>query len=179
MTKQATKTRTAKALKTADVAGAAGFTPAIDAAIAERTAKAPAVLVKVTEPLRKAHTPREVSIPKGGRINRHHNDDGSITLYSAGLKVLRTATDDQIENGEVAEDYDAEVVIERFLAKWFGKADRKFGKVTHGNNWKNRKADAASADAPAAKAPAKAKKAPAAKAKAPAAKRVRKTKTPA
>lgn len=93
-----------------------------------------------TQPIRKAHVARTVLVEKGVALNRHHNDDGSVTLYAKGVKVHRTASDQQIEDGEVAEDYDADADLERFYSRWFGQGQRKFGKTTYGHNWKRRAA---------------------------------------
>ena len=112
---------------------------AVLAAPAKAAAKPVATVEVTTQPLRKAHAPRVVSIPKGSRVNRHHNDDGSVTLYAKGIKIFRTASDQQIEDGEVAEDYDADEAIEKFLKKWFGRKEYVFGKTTHGHCWKNKK----------------------------------------
>jgi len=101
---------------------------------------APRTVVRTTEPKARRLQPRTVEIVTGTRVNRHHNDDGSITLYANGLKIHRTASDEDIENGLVAEDYDADEAIDKFLRRWFGHRPWLFGKTTHGHNWKTTKA---------------------------------------
>ena len=93
-----------------------------------------------TQPTSKKIAPRTVEIVTGTRVDRHHNDDGSVTLYARGLKIFRTASDEDVERGEVAEDYDADEAIEKFLKKWFGGREWLLGRTTHGNFWKKTKA---------------------------------------
>lgn len=88
-----------------------------------------------TEPVRRAIAPRVVSVPFGSRINKHYNDDGSITLYAAGIKVHRTLATEG-DDVEIDEDYDGEAEVEKFCKRWFGAAEHKFGKTTHSHNWK-------------------------------------------
>lgn len=118
------------------------------------TKTAPIVTVTiVTEQIKKGMQPRTLEVPKGTRVNKHYNGDNSITLYAKGVKIFRSAGDEQIEAGEVAEDYDADEAVEKFLKKWFGKKEYVFGKTTYGHNWKNKKkAEATAAEAPAPKA---------------------------
>lgn len=93
-----------------------------------------------TQPLRRTVAPRVVAIPQGVTIDRCFNNDGSITLYAKGLKVFRTASEQDIEDGVVSENYDAEEACTKFLRKWFGKnKEIVIGRTTHGHNWKNRK----------------------------------------
>lgn len=104
------------------------------------------VVAKTTEPLRKAHQPRVALVPKGSRLNKHHNDDGSITLYARGVKIFRTASEADIENGEVSEDYDADAEVAKFVARWFPKGSTPvYGKTTYGHNWKSTKKGAGAA----------------------------------
>lgn len=113
--------------------------------------KAPVLVEVTTQPLRKDHAVRTVSIVRGARVNRHYNGDNSITLYANGVKIFRSAGDEQIEAGEVSEDYDAEAAVAKFCTKWFGKGrEPVFGKSTYGHNWKSRKAAAPAEEQPQA-----------------------------
>lgn len=110
---------------------------------------APKTLAIVTQPLAKRIAPRATEVVMGTRVNRHYNDDGSVTLYAQGLKIFRTASDQDVEDGVVAEDYDADEAIEKFLKKWFGAKAWEFGKTTTGHNFKNTKKAKADATAQA------------------------------
>jgi len=100
--------------------------------------QAPVVVEITTAPLRKDKAPRVVEVKKGTRVNRHFNNDGSIPVYGSGVKLVRTASDDDIDNGAVAEDYDAEEAADRFIKRWFGKLPVVLGKDTRGHKWKKR-----------------------------------------
>jgi len=104
------------------------------------------VFVKVTEPFAKTIVAREVQIPFGAPLNRHYNDNGSITLYAKGIKVFKTLSTEG-ENAEADEDYDGDEAVEKFAKKWFGPMAHKFGKTTYGHNWKSKKVEEPTPDA--------------------------------
>lgn len=100
----------------------------------ERKTKPAAVVTVTTEPTAKTIPVRTVDVPRGRRLNRHYNDDGSITLYAAGVKLIRLGGE---EDGE-----DAEEAAEKYARRWFGSGKPVvWGKTTHGHNWKNRKVE--------------------------------------
>jgi hypothetical protein len=133
-----------KALRTAcKAAGISGYgNMTVDAMRAALAAPAKGEsLAKTTEPNKKGQEARTVLVAKGSRINKHHNDDGSITLYAQGIKIFRTASDQDMEDGLVSEDYDADAEVDKFVARWFAKGSTPvFGKTTYGHNWKSKKA---------------------------------------
>lgn len=109
-----------------------------------KTEKKVETIEVTTAPLRKV-APRVATIVKGSRVDKHYNNDGSITLYVSSVKIFRTAGDNEIENGEVSDEYDAEEAADKFLRKWFGRKEFTIGRVTHGHKWK-KKVKAAPAD---------------------------------
>jgi hypothetical protein len=107
------------------------------------TAKTTTIEV-TTSPTAKTIPVRVAQVEKGRRLNRHYNDDGSITVYAAGLKVFRTLPTEGDDAAD--EDYDAEGAVEKFARRWFGSGKPVlFGKSTYGHNWKNKKAAAKAA----------------------------------
>lgn len=105
-----------------------------------KTAKKPVLVEVTTQPTAKTIPVRVAQVEKGRRLNRHYNNDGSITLYAAGLKVFRTLPTEGDDAAD--EDYDGEGEVEKFARRWFGSGVTPvFGKSTHGHNWKNRKAE--------------------------------------
>lgn len=138
------------ACKDLEISGYAKLTVAAmrDAIELYSAGKQPTKSVAVhTAPVAKTIAPRTALVAKGGRINQHHNDDGSITLYSAGLKVFRTLATEGDGDDVAEEGYDPDAVVAQFCAKWFGTSAHKYGKTTYGHNWKSRKV-AASTSAP-------------------------------
>lgn len=132
------------ACKAAEITGYGNMTVAqMREALASATTTV-RTMAKTTEPLRKAHAVRTVAIPYGSRLNRHYNDDGSVTLYARGVKVFRTLATEG-DDVEIDEDYDAEAEVEKFAHKWFGAAAPVWGKTTHSHNWKNKKKEEAAA----------------------------------
>lgn len=106
------------------------------------TAKKPAIIEVTTQPTALAIPVRVAQIEKGRRLNRHYNDDGSITVYAAGLKVFRTLGTEGDDAAD--ESYDAEGEVEKFARRWFGSGKPVlFGKSTYGHNWKNKSKKAA------------------------------------
>lgn len=77
--------------------------------------------------------------PKAARpqkVNRHYNDDGSLTIYVHGVKVRRIGGEDnQDASEEEIEDPDA--FSERYLGRRFPKNTGGWiwGRTTQGHNW--------------------------------------------
>ncbi len=84
-------------------------------------------------------TPAEETKPKKLRaqtIDRHWNDDGSLTIYENGRKVRRFGGE---ENEEASEEEieDTESFVERWLNRRHPKkaGGWKYGRTTQGHNW--------------------------------------------
>lgn len=106
-------------------------------------------LTVTTDPVHRTPGSRTVALEMGGRLNKHHNDDGSITVYSKSVKVFRTLATEGDDAAD--EDYDPENDVAKFAAKWFGRGKPQlWGRETAGHRWKSKAklaADAAAADA--------------------------------
>lgn len=79
--------------------------------------------------------------PKATRVDRHINDDSSITVYIKGVKVRKFGGDENEEaSEEEMEDVDA------FIEKWLGRKFPKktggwvYGRTTQGHNWHTKRA---------------------------------------
>lgn len=85
------------------------------------------------------------------RVDRHWNDDSSLTIYIDGRKVRRFGGDEN-EDASEEEIEDPEGAAERFLTRRHPKraGGWVWGRTTHGHNWHTKKAKAARLAAEAA-----------------------------
>ena len=129
MTTETIKTRSATAAqKIADERGLADGTYTIT-----KIATAKYELV-ITEP---APVVAEKTKPvRATRVNRHWNDDGSLTIYVGGVKVRRFGGEDNEEASE-EEIEDTEAFVESYLGRRFPKRTGGWvwGRTTQGHNW--------------------------------------------
>jgi hypothetical protein len=65
------------------------------------------------------------------RVNRHWNDDGSLTLYVAGIKLRRIGGDED-EEIEDTEEFAETYLNKKYLKKTGGWV---WGRTTQGHNW--------------------------------------------
>lgn len=84
---------------------------------------------------------KSAKAPKATRVNRHWNDDGSLTLYVGGIKLRRLGGE---ENEEASEEEleDPEAVAEKYLGRRFPKkaGGWVWGRTTQGHNWHTKRA---------------------------------------
>lgn len=78
---------------------------------------------------------------KAQKIDRHWNDDGSLTVYVHGRKVRRFGGEDNEEASE-AEMEDVEAFVETWLNRKFPKKSGgwRYGRTTQGHNWHTKRA---------------------------------------
>lgn len=121
-------------------AEAAGFTADQVTITKLATAKYELVLPEAPVADKPAKAPKA---PKAARINRHWNDDGSLTLYHMGLKLRRLGGEDNEEASE-EELEDTEGYAEKYLSRKFPKNSGGWvwGSTTQGHNWHTKRAKA-------------------------------------
>lgn len=74
--------------------------------------------------------------PRATRVNRHWNDDGSLTLYVGGIKLRRLGGEGN-EDASEEELEDTEAYAEKYLGRRFPKkaGGWVWGRTTQGHNW--------------------------------------------
>ena len=142
MTTETIKTRSATAAqKIADERGLAQGTYTITKIA---TAKYELVITIADEP---APAEKPAKAPKATKVNRHWNDDGSLTIYVGGVKVRRFGGEDNEEASE-EELEDTEAFVEKYLGRRFPKKTGGWvwGRTTQGHNWHTKRAKKLRAD---------------------------------
>lgn len=131
-------------------AEAAGFTT--DQVTITKLATAKYELV-IPTPVPEVLTETPTASAKPTRVDRHWNDDGSLTIYVSGIKVRRFGGEDNEEASE-AELEDTEAFVETYLNRKFPRRSGgwTWGRTTQGHNWHTKAAKIARLAAEAAAA---------------------------
>lgn len=133
MTTETIKTRSMKAAQA--IVAERGLTPEQFGIIKMGKARYDLTIEITDEPAKPAKA------PKPQTIDRHWNDDGSLTVYEGGRKVRRFGGEDNEEASEAEMDD-----TEGFVETWLNRRHPKraggwvYGRTTHGHNWHTKKA---------------------------------------